>query len=245
MEELHRNVRRVLLESRRHLEALEAASSNPRLDPAASAAVQQAFRENLLQIARDLDLMRGALTREPPARRHVWRARIGDFDDQLAELRTDDARVANRFRAIATEVSVREELFQRRNAVAARGDAVIGFGPEGGGGGYGGDGGRSGMGVADEHRSLTSSHAGVSGILATGASALDALVGQRIRLKGARRKVMDVMNTTDTGRRLIAQIERRDSRDMILLYALMLCILLLMGAAVVYKHARRHAAQLV
>jgi hypothetical protein len=186
--------------------------------------------------------------REPPARRHVWRARIGDFDDQLAELRTDDARVANRFRAIATEASVREELFQRRTAGAARGDAVIGFGPDGGGaggGGYGGDGGRTSLGAAAEHRSLTSSHAGVSGILATGASALDALVAQRIRLKGARRKVMDVMNTTDTGRRLIAQIERRDNRDMILLYALMLCILLLMGAAVVYKHSRRHAAQLI
>jgi hypothetical protein len=183
--------------------------------------------------------MRAALPREPPSRRAVWRARVGDADDQLAELRAEDARIAARFRAIAAEVSVREELFQRRSHGAARGDAVIGFGPETGAGAG------LAMGAAAEHRSLTSSHTGVSGILATGAGALEALANQRTRLKGARRKVMDIMNTTDVGRRLIAQIEKRDNRDMILLYALMVGILLLMGAAVIYKHSRRHAAHLV
>jgi hypothetical protein len=96
-------------------------------------------------------------------------------------------------------------------------------------------------GALDEGRRLEKGGSGAAQILATGAGALQALVSQRVRLKGARRKVMDVVNTLDAGRRLISQIERRDRRDTVLMYSCMAGILLLLGVAVVWKHHRRVA----
>lgn len=237
MEELQRNVRRVLLEARRQLETLEAASTNSSLDPAASSDIHAAFRGNLAALDRDIAGMRSLLTREPQAKRDVWRARLRDLEEQLAELRYADSRVAGRFRQIAADVSVREELFQRRAGArcgeaggGGGGDAIIGIGNVGA---------DEAAGAAAEGRVLNGAQVGVSGILSSGTSALEQLVNQRVRLKGARRKVMDVMNTMGAGRRLIAQIERRDRRDTVLVYSLMAGILVLLGIAVLFKHHRK------
>lgn len=238
MDELQRSVRQQLLECRRDLEALEAASSNRALDPVASVAVQHRFRTNLHALARNVGSMRSLLSREPAARREIWRVRVSDLGDQIAELQAADARLAARFQDIATEVSVREELFQRRNYNTSRGDTIIKVGLDAGHDSPA-DAHSAALSAAGEHRSLMSSQNGASGILNTGATALELLVNQRVRLKGARRKVMDVMNTMDAGRRIIARIERRDRRDTLLMYSLMLGILVLLGLAVLYKRSGR------
>jgi golgi SNAP receptor complex member 2 len=230
MDSLHRSVRPVLLDLSRELEALESASANPNLPPAASASIQTSYRQNLAALRAALASMRAALPSEPPPRRATWAARLRALEDQAAELSSADARVSARFREIDVDAGVREELFRRRAGLGAArggsGDAVIGFGPD------------ATAGAVTEGKALGASQSGVSGILATGAGALEALVGQRNRLKGARKKVMDVMNTMNAGKALIGQIERRDASDRLLLYGLMAAILALLGVAVFIKHAR-------
>lgn len=228
MDGLHRRLRRTLLSTRTQLETLEAAASNNQLDPAASEEIRSSFQHNLRELLQGISEMRTAMAREPPARRDVWRARLSGLEEELGELQAADARIGGRFQGIAAEVRVREDLLRRRGG---GGDAVIGFGDTGAGV----------AGVLDEGKRLESGGKGVSQILATGTGALEALVNQRVRLKGARRKVMDVVNTMDAGRRLIAQIERRDRRDTVLMYSCMAGILMLLGIAVIWKHHRRAA----
>lgn len=228
MDEQHRAVRRILLEARAQLETLEAAAANASLHPAASVDLRAAFQANLAALGAGAAGMRSALAATPPERRADWRARVAALEDEAGELAAADARLGALLRGRADDAGVREELLRRRGG----GDAVIGIGV---GPAPGVDG------VLDEGRRLEGSGNGVSQMLATGTGALEALVSQRVRLKGARRKVMDVMNTMDAGRRLIAQIERRDRRDTLLMYACMAGILLLLGIAVLFKHHRRAA----
>lgn len=240
LEDGSKRVRQTLLTCRRELETLEAAAANSGLDPAASSSVHNSFRTNLSSLQTELSTLRTYIPREAPSRREVWRMRLRDWEEQVTELHGADVRIASKFRSIAAEASVRDELFQRRtrtipstNTHTHNGDAVIGFGHDS-------TNHHATYTSAWEHKTLDSSQSGVTGILSTGTNALDALVNQRIRLKGARKKVMDVMNTMTAGRKLIAQIERRDQRDKVLLFGMMALTLLLLSAAVFYKRVLRH-----
>lgn len=221
MDVLHRDTRRVLVEARNQLESLEAASGNQGLDPAASSLVVESFRANVQQVNSNISALRSLLAAEAPSRREVWRARLRDLDDQVAELRAGDARCVARFREITTNTRMRQELLQRTHA---SGDAIIGLGP------------------AEEQRSLDNSTSGVASIMSTGQGALNALLDQRKRLKGAKTKMLDVMNQMGVDRKIIAQIERRDYADMLLLYALMALILIVLFLAYLWKsHRHSHA----
>lgn len=215
MEAVHGETRRILLEARTQLESLEHASGQTGLDPAASAAVQDAYRASLHALSQKTESLR-----KQAGRKAVWVARVRDLDDQMAELRTADARIAMRFRQIRTEAQMREQLLQRTGA--APGDAVIGLGP------------------IDEARSLERVGGGAAGILATGQGALEALLGQRKRLKGAKRKMMDVMHQMGVDRKIIAQIERRDLQDKHLLYICMALLIFLLLCAVWLKSHWSH-----
>lgn len=215
MEAVHGETRRILLEARTQLESLEHASVQSGLDPAASASVQDAFRASLRALSQKTDSLR-----QRAGRQAVWVARVRDLEDQIAELRSADARIAQRFRQIRTEAQMRAQLLQRTGA--APGDAVIGLGP------------------VDEARSLERAGGGAAGILATGQGALEALLDQRKRLKGAKRKMMDVMHQMGVDRKIIAQIERRDLQDKHLLYACMAVLLLLLFCAWLLKSYWRH-----
>lgn len=230
MDQLHRETRRIILEARNQLEALEAASNNTQLDPAASAAVAASFRDNVILLGSNASSLRGLLTSEPPSRREIWRARLRDLDDQIAELRAGDARCTARFRKIHTEKMMREELFHRavgggmKPSAYGTGDAVLR------------------MGLVDEHRSLDNSKSTVSTILDTGRGALQSLVNQKERLRGVKTKMIDVMNQMGVDRKIIASIERREMSDTILVYTLMAAILVLLGLAVLWKnHRKAHA----
>lgn len=224
MDQLHRDTRRVILEARNQLETLEAASTNTQLDPAASSAVATAFRENVVLLGTNATSLRSLLTSEPPSRREVWKARLRDLDDQIAELRAGDGRCAARFRKIQSEKMMREELFQRRPGGVANGDAVLR------------------MSLADEHKSLENSGSMVTNILGTGRETLQNLVHQRGVLRKAKTSMLNVMHQIGVDRQIIRSIERREYSDTLLVYGLMAGMLLLLGLAVLWKyHRKRHS----
>lgn len=235
MDQLHRDTRRIILEARNQLEALEAASNNTQLDPAASSAVATAFRDNVMLLGSNASSLRSLISSEPPSRREVWKARLRDLDDQIAELRAGDARCSSSFRKIQSEKTMREELFQRRPGGGAPGTR------KGTPGMQGGDAVLR-MSLADEHRSLDNSKSMVSNILGTGRGALQALVDQRGTLRQAKTKMLDVMNQIGVDRQIIASIERREYSDTLLAYGLMTALLVLLGLAVIWKYHRQAMA---
>lgn len=220
MEALHRETRRVLMEARNQLEALEAASANRALHPAASAGVAAALRGSVAVLSANGGALRRLLGGEAPARREVWHARLADLDDQVRELVGGERRCAERLRATAGEVRLREELLRKRPG--GGGDVVLGMGPAGG---------------ADEARALGRAASGVRDVLATGRGAMQRLVEQRARLKGARTRMMDVMHRTELGRRVLVRIERHNYEDTLLVYSLMGALLLVLFLAVLWKRS--------
>lgn len=232
MDQLHRDTRRVLLEARNQLEALEAASNNTQLDPAASSAVATAFRDNVMLLGSNASSLRSLISSEPPSRREVWKARLRDLDDQIAELRAGDSRCSSRFRKIQSEKIMREELFQRRPGGGAPGmrKGAPGF--------QGGDAVLR-MTMADEHRSLDNSNSIVSNIMGTGRGAMQALVDQKGKLRQAKTKMLDVLNQIGVDRQIIASIERREYSDTLLAYGLMTTLLVLLGLVVIWMYYRK------
>lgn len=228
MDELFRNTRRLIFESRNLLETLESASTNTHLDPMASSAVAESFRDNLVKLSTNGADLRRQVSGEPPSRRQVWKARLRDLDDQIAELRAGESRCANRFRKIAREKQMREELFQRRHGTT---NIIIG----------GMDGSASGgtFRAGEEARRLDQSGSVVGNILNSGRDTLQSLTNQRDRLHGARKKMLDVLHQIGVDRHIIARIERRERSDMILAYGLMAAMLVLLGLAVLWKYHRR------
>lgn len=66
---------------------------------------------------------------------------------------------------------------------------------------------------------LDRSEGATDALLATGRGALEALIAQRQRLKGTRRRVLDAAHALGVSQKLIARIERRDRMDALLVYA--------------------------
>lgn len=62
-----------------------------------------------------------------------------------------------------------------------------------------------------------------------GARVLHAMGGQRERLKGAQRRVLDVLNAAGMSEALLRRADRRQRGDALLVYAGMLLVLLLLG----------------
>lgn len=75
------------------------------------------------------------------------------------------------------------------------------------------------MGLEQERGVLDRSEGATDALLATGRGALEALVAQRQRLKGTRRRVLDAAHALGVSQKLIARIERRDRMDALLVYA--------------------------
>jgi len=70
-----------------------------------------------------------------------------------------------------------------------------------------------------EHGSLLQSHREIDDMLGQGAETLASLRHQRNTLKGARTKVIDIMNTLGMSNTVMQFIERRSSKDKIILFA--------------------------
>lgn len=225
MDELHRETRRLILESRNLLEALESACTNTQLDPAASSPVRETFRENVTKLTTNATSLRRQVTTEPPSRRQVWKARLRDLDDQISELRSSEAQCLNKFRKNAAERQMRDELLQRRD-----GKATVIHGME------------AGYRAGEEAKRLDDSTGLTSNILGTGRDTLQALFQQKDRLRGAKKKVLDVLHQIGVDRQIIARIERREYSDMLLVYGLMVVMLILLALAVAWKYHRRRIA---
>lgn len=82
--------------------------------------------------------------------------------------------------------------------------------------------------------SLQNAHRGVDEMLHTGANALESLRNQRMTLKGAQRRIMDMANTLGLSNHTMKLIERRVKEDKVLLLLGMAVTLVVITLVIIY-----------
>lgn len=214
MEPLFKDAQRLLTEARNQREALEASGA---LAAAATASLRSAFSANIEELAGLSTSLAALLRSAPAARREHNRRQLRRLDGDVADLRESYRRVAARAAAAAGEEDMRAELLQRRGG--SGGGVGAGAGAGGGSRTRGDVAVTMEMGLEQERGVLDRSEGATDALLATGRGALEALVAQRQRLKGTRRRVLDAAHALGVSQKLIARIERRDRMDALLVYA--------------------------
>lgn len=82
--------------------------------------------------------------------------------------------------------------------------------------------------------SLQNAHRGVDEMLHTGANALESLRSQRMTLKGAQRRIIDMANTLGLSNHTMKLIERRVKEDKVILLLGMVITLLVITLVIIY-----------
>ncbi|XP_018330781.1 probable Golgi SNAP receptor complex member 2 [Agrilus planipennis] len=85
-----------------------------------------------------------------------------------------------------------------------------------------------------QQTSLQNAHRGIDEMLYTGAGTLESLQSQRMTLKGAHRRIMDMANTLGLSNHTLRLIEKRAAQDKYVLLGGMLFTLTIIGLVIVY-----------
>lgn len=88
--------------------------------------------------------------------------------------------------------------------------------------------------AVQQQNSLQRANTGVDEMLHTGQNALESLRSQRITLKGAHRKIVDMANTLGLSTHTMKLIEKRASEDKIILIAGMIITLVLIACVIMF-----------
>ena len=78
------------------------------------------------------------------------------------------------------------------------------------------------------HTKLHDSHRHLDDLISHGGGVLSGLRDQRLTLKGAHKKILDISNTLGLSNTVMRLIERRTSQDKLLMFVLMAVCLVLM-----------------
>lgn len=88
--------------------------------------------------------------------------------------------------------------------------------------------------MLDFHSSAQNANRGIDDLIAHGGSVLENLRSQRVTLKGARRRMLDLVNNLGMSSTLMRVIERRGSEDRLILFGGMALTCLFMVLIVFY-----------
>lgn len=88
--------------------------------------------------------------------------------------------------------------------------------------------------AVQQQNSLQRVHNGVDEMLHTGQNALESLKSQRITLKGAHRKIVDMANTLGLSSHTMRLIEKRVAQDKIILIAGMVVTILIIVCVIIF-----------
>ena len=135
----------------------------------------------------------------------VWKSRISKAAEDLESARTNAARVLGRRTAREEEEMRREQLFgPSRNGVVTSEDLLL-----------------------KERGALMSSHTAMDDIITQGRASLDNILNQNAILKGAKSRLLNLLNATGLSSALSKRIGSRERADALIVYACGLLVFLL------------------
>eukprot|EP00241_Pyramimonas_parkeae_P011743 CAMPEP_0114260674 /NCGR_PEP_ID=MMETSP0058-20121206/20632_1 /TAXON_ID=36894 /ORGANISM="Pyramimonas parkeae, CCMP726" /LENGTH=216 /DNA_ID=CAMNT_0001375963 /DNA_START=9 /DNA_END=656 /DNA_ORIENTATION=- len=194
--------RKITLELRQGLERLEKMEGTQ-----AASALGRDMRTKLSELQKISAEMerkwRVLVMQESSAKRDIWKRKVEQIVAETDSLTTCIDRVIRKEHRRKLDEQDRAELLMRldsqdmqRSVAAERG-----YDPE-----------------SQSFQSVGNSHRMIDDLLATGVGVLANLSEQRERMKGAQRKVFDVLNTTGLSDSLLRVVQRRQSMDQMLVY---------------------------
>jgi golgi SNAP receptor complex member 2 len=146
------------------------------------------------ELSMQLDIMEQLVQRETPAQREVWKRKILDLREDAKSFRQMGEEHDRRMNASMRHQRERDELLRRRKHHSNTDERDI-------------------SNLADEVQSLQQSHYMVGDLLASGEASLMGLRGQREKLGGISRTVLNISNRLGLTQSTMRIIERRDITD--------------------------------
>uniref|UniRef100_A0A7S0G345 Uncharacterized protein n=1 Tax=Rhodosorus marinus TaxID=101924 RepID=A0A7S0G345_9RHOD len=193
MEDLYRDAKRGVRDSQVFLERLEQDPSFGNADFEALRGTLEALRVAQVQLGQNFNS-------EPAHKREIWRQKLLQLEQNIVDLYQRQERCLSKARAAQSEQRIRDELLGRRSQ-ANGGDTTIQI-----------------DGYEAEAKSLNRSSTMSDQIVETGSNIVEMLHSQRQKLKGAKKKVLDMANQLGVSKELIRSIERRELADTYLVF---------------------------
>ncbi|EME28634.1 Golgi SNAP receptor complex member 2 [Galdieria sulphuraria] len=207
MEGLYLDARKLVLESRDLLDSIETGREN-------STQCQTYLSQKINRLTRTLQQLSTLALREPSSRREAWQLKIDRLNSDSLDIRAAFENYLSRSYTAAIQAKEREELLDRYSGK----DTSI---------------------VIDsfqtESQSLHRSNVTTEGILGMGQATLHALSLQRSRLKGAKKRMLDVANVLGISHSVIRMIEGREKVDAYIVYGGMFFIILIVFGIYIWK----------
>lgn len=175
------------------------------IDDCLGASNSVASRQRLAALIDRMERVVEEMQSAEPAPSAIWQSRISKAIEDLESARTNAARVLGRRTAREEEELRREQLFgPARNGSAVPEDLLL-----------------------KERGSLMSSHNAIDDILSQGRASLDNIMNQNAILKGAKSRLLNLLNATGLSSALSKQIGSRERADALIVYACGLLVFLL------------------
>jgi golgi SNAP receptor complex member 2 len=164
------------------------------------------------ELSMQLDIMEQLVQRETPAQREVWKRKILDLREDAKSLRRMGEDYDRRMNSNMRHQRERDELLRRRKQHTHHSNVDE----------------RDMSNLADEGQSLQQSQCMVGDLLASGEASLVGLRGQREKLGGITRTVMNISNRLGLTQSTMRIIERRDITDAYLVLGGMIVTLIVL-----------------
>jgi len=210
LEEQHRNARKVCMEAEHLLQQASSPASAPQEQSSAVTDARKALDQAKGLLA-NMDSLVGS---ESAQKRDIWKHKMQNLREELKSLGAACDKEARRVGSKEQEEADRAALF--------------------GGGRRGGNMAGPSQEDVENNVSLKRSTAAVDDLEARGMMMLGNLSGQKEMLKGAHKKVLDVMNTLGVSNSLIRVIERRQTMDLVWMVVGMVVTIAILAVTWIY-----------
>lgn len=209
MEVLYHQTSKLVHEVQGSLGTLERAPSN---DPSLIA-IENEIHSRIDEILSNCERLDILVNKEPPTRRANAKLRVDQLKYDCQHLQASVRNVQNRRFLREQEEREREALLSHHFEPNDSSTSVM-------------------IDAALQHNQrLTDAHHGMDDLLSSGTSILSSLREQRMTLKGAHKKILDIANTLGLSNTVMRLIEKRASQDKIILFGGMIVTCVIMFLA--------------
>jgi len=209
MEELYHRTKQAIENVNRAFQVFDTEGDKDEFDRKVDEEIEQIFSS-----CERLDVL---VHKEPPARRHVAKLKIDQLKYDVRHLRAAQESLRRKREERQMQEVNRNELLHR--TFRANEDTTIDMDR-----------------MLNFHSSAQNANKGIDDLLAQGGSVLENLRQQKVTMKGARRRMLDLVNNLGMSNTLMRLIERRGTEDRYVLFGGMAITCICMVLIVVYLY---------
>ncbi|KAL9959146.1 hypothetical protein ACROYT_G036236 [Oculina patagonica] len=158
-------------------------------------AIEQEIEQNLEQVSSNCERLSILINKEPPQKKQSARIKVDQLTYDLRHLKTGFNNYQHRKMMKEQEEREREELLNRRFTTNS-GETSIMIDH-----------------ALQHHSALENADRGISDLLGSGSSILTSLRDQRLTLKGAHKRILDIASTLGLSNTVMRLIDKRATQD--------------------------------